>query len=152
MRRGLKRTVPSQVGRSGSIAARAAPYEKGTETLSNSVSKNVLNSAARAAPYEKGTESAVRYPDPPHCIASLQLTVLQDNSPLPPHTHDIRIRGFAVRVSYPHPVAQHARRGAGVCVLRTSGRLRGDARPLSRVADAPLDNSVCRIAAVCLPT
>src|ERR1019366_8662853 len=113
MRRGLKRTVPSQVGRSGSIAARAAPYEKGTETLSNSVSKNVLNSAARAAPYEKGTEtlsnsvsknvlnsaaraapyekgteSAVRYPDPPHCIASLQLTVLQDNSPLPPHTHD----------------------------------------------------------------
>src|ERR1035438_3638284 len=91
MRRGLKRTVPSQVGRSGSIAARAAPYEKGTETLSNSVSKNVLNSAARAAPYEKGTESAVRYPDPPHCIASLQLTVLQDNSPLPPHTHAIRI-------------------------------------------------------------
>src|ERR1035438_10107132 len=87
MRRGLKRTVPSQVGRSGSIAARAAPYEKGTETLSNSVSKNVLNSAARAAPYEKGTESAVRYPDPPHCIASLQLTVLQDNSPLPPQTH-----------------------------------------------------------------
>ena len=61
--------MPSQVGRSGSIAARAAPYEKGTETLSNSVSKNVLNSAARAAPYEKGTESAVRYPDPPHCIA-----------------------------------------------------------------------------------
>src|ERR1039458_9606548 len=108
--------------------------------------------AARAAPYEKGTESAVRYPDPPHCIASLQLTVLQDNSPLPPHTHDIRIRGFAVRVSYPHPVAQHARRGGGVCVLRTSGRLRGDARPMSRVADAPLDNSVGRISAVCLPT
>src|ERR1017187_9940795 len=53
--------------------------------------------AARAAPYEKGTESAVRYPDPPHCIASLQLTVLQDNSPLPPHTHDIRIRVFECR-------------------------------------------------------
>ena len=39
------------------MAARAAPYEKGTETLSRPFQSYVRTNAARAAPYEKGTET-----------------------------------------------------------------------------------------------
>ena len=39
-------------------AARAAPYEKGTETEHRPDRTVVGDSAARAAPYEKGTETA----------------------------------------------------------------------------------------------
>ena len=42
-------------------AARAAPYEKGTETLLNSVCRRPHQPAARAAPYEKGTETSVSH-------------------------------------------------------------------------------------------
>ena len=38
-------------------AARAAPYEKGTETRENQAPSNAEGRAARAAPYEKGTET-----------------------------------------------------------------------------------------------
>ena len=38
-------------------AARAAPYEKGTETASHLRVRMSMAAAARAAPYEKGTET-----------------------------------------------------------------------------------------------
>ena len=40
-------------------AARAAPYEKGTETCAPPQSAAPCPAAARAAPYEKGTETIV---------------------------------------------------------------------------------------------
>ena len=40
-----------------SAAARAAPYEKGTETLRLLPDAEQTKRAARAAPYEKGTET-----------------------------------------------------------------------------------------------
>ena len=40
------------------LAARAAPYEKGTETLRDIRIVVKFKRAARAAPYEKGTETA----------------------------------------------------------------------------------------------
>src|ERR1039457_2671299 len=57
MRRGLKPKF-----RQGAViiylrAARAAPYEKGTETSGGNRSLGETMSAARAAPYEKGTET-----------------------------------------------------------------------------------------------
>ena len=39
------------------IAARAAPYEKGTETFAAAGDRRAMTAAARAAPYEKGTET-----------------------------------------------------------------------------------------------
>ena len=56
MRRGLKpATTPSTLP--GGTAARAAPYEKGTETGLPHRAADSHASAARAAPYEKGTET-----------------------------------------------------------------------------------------------
>src|ERR1017187_6171883 len=82
MRRGLKRLVTPKAPVNGSGAARAAPYEKGTETNTYSAAAgkaagprarppmrrglkpksqyrnhHPLSGAARAAPYEKGTET-----------------------------------------------------------------------------------------------
>ena len=42
-------------------AARAAPYEKGTETGDYTASEILYALAARAAPYEKGTETPAPY-------------------------------------------------------------------------------------------
>src|ERR1039458_8041220 len=41
-------------------AARAAPYEKGTETMTDPLVRCSPRTAARAAPYEKGTETSDR--------------------------------------------------------------------------------------------
>src|ERR1039457_2968558 len=82
MRRGLKRLVTPKAPVNGSGAARAAPYEKGTETNTYSAAagkaagprarppmrrglkhryrvthQKQIVVAARAAPYEKGTET-----------------------------------------------------------------------------------------------
>ena len=43
----------------GQLAARAAPYEKGTETERRVCNPCFAPIAARAAPYEKGTETDV---------------------------------------------------------------------------------------------
>ena len=56
MRRGLKRVI-SAVGGGAGTAARAAPYEKGTETNYQITQIIRFLFAARAAPYEKGTET-----------------------------------------------------------------------------------------------
>ena|ERR1017187_9927787 len=57
MRRGLK-PCTAAVGLAWTdSAARAAPYEKGTETWNVAPEVAVRVSAARAAPYEKGTET-----------------------------------------------------------------------------------------------
>ena len=56
MRRGLK-PDPRYCYVLAFDAARAAPYEKGTETLQLSALPLPLAIAARAAPYEKGTET-----------------------------------------------------------------------------------------------
>ena len=42
-------------------AARAAPYEKGTETYAMGARGPLRCRAARAAPYEKGTETSVSW-------------------------------------------------------------------------------------------
>ena len=81
MRRGLKRNLRTRKAAPVGEAARAAPYEKGTETnetqaagfaaesprarppmrrglkLTFAVLGSLSSSAARAAPYEKGTET-----------------------------------------------------------------------------------------------
>src|ERR1700691_2064573 len=56
MRRGLKRLRSGKV-RESHQAARAAPYEKGTETAFLVIGRESSGKAARAAPYEKGTET-----------------------------------------------------------------------------------------------
>ena len=86
MRRGLKRNLRTRKAAPVGEAARAAPYEKGTETnetqaagfaaesprarppmrrglkLGRPLSARSLPTAARAAPYEKGTETQCRKP------------------------------------------------------------------------------------------
>src|ERR1022692_2435458 len=57
MRRGLK-PLPGGTGANTRCAARAAPYEKGTETDATGKACAPVRPAARAAPYEKGTETA----------------------------------------------------------------------------------------------
>ena len=59
MRRGLKHWVAYWLSHFAT-AARAAPYEKGTETDHTGNPEYIESSAARAAPYEKGTETAHR--------------------------------------------------------------------------------------------
>ena len=65
MRRGLKRNSGHPPPIPKNLAARAAPYEKGTETGGSFAFCQKPEVAARAAPYEKGTEtrmySAERY-------------------------------------------------------------------------------------------
>ena len=56
MRRGLKHQLRAGL-LGGLAAARAAPYEKGTETRMLGTAAEELLGAARAAPYEKGTET-----------------------------------------------------------------------------------------------
>ena len=56
MRRGLK-PLPGGTGANTRCAARAAPYEKGTETDATGKACAPVRPAARAAPYEKGTET-----------------------------------------------------------------------------------------------
>ena len=56
MRRGLKLCLRG-LCRPAPAAARAAPYEKGTETLDEYFGGRSAHRAARAAPYEKGTET-----------------------------------------------------------------------------------------------
>ena len=56
MRRGLKLATGRVIGRQD-CAARAAPYEKGTETNERPDRGCDQHGAARAAPYEKGTET-----------------------------------------------------------------------------------------------
>ena len=56
MRRGLKLKFDLWDDDS-SMAARAAPYEKGTETFARHGARLEKQPAARAAPYEKGTET-----------------------------------------------------------------------------------------------
>ena len=58
MRRGLKQERGDVLVTVGVIAARAAPYEKGTETTDWPSAPGKSACAARAAPYEKGTETA----------------------------------------------------------------------------------------------
>ena len=69
MRRGLKRAQPPAVDSQLARAARAAPYEKGTETEYSLKYHRVKRHAARAAPYEKGTETSGTHP-PPHPIST----------------------------------------------------------------------------------
>ena len=57
MRRGLKLPTLVTAPVRFPVAARAAPYEKGTETHYGHRTRPVDRSAARAAPYEKGTET-----------------------------------------------------------------------------------------------
>ena len=57
MRRGLKQFPLVAVFPSTPAAARAAPYEKGTETNVSGEWDAGNRVAARAAPYEKGTET-----------------------------------------------------------------------------------------------
>ena len=57
MRRGLKLSSLLAPLISALPAARAAPYEKGTETCQSVALAGVQLAAARAAPYEKGTET-----------------------------------------------------------------------------------------------
>ena len=56
MRRGLKLNYSKHI-LFAAVAARAAPYEKGTETQCRHGGGDPRGSAARAAPYEKGTET-----------------------------------------------------------------------------------------------
>ena len=64
MRRGLKLLDQMWESEAKLFAARAAPYEKGTETEHDGPAAGLLRSAARAAPYEKGTETILRLPEP----------------------------------------------------------------------------------------
>src|ERR1022692_4103696 len=57
MRRGLKQYYNCVSDDTDFEAARAAPYEKGTETSSTHPRRARRTWAARAAPYEKGTET-----------------------------------------------------------------------------------------------
>ena len=57
MRRGLKPTCGKATKSALWTAARAAPYEKGTETFNFQIRSASRVIAARAAPYEKGTET-----------------------------------------------------------------------------------------------
>ena len=57
MRRGLKLVHKDSAQGSVEGAARAAPYEKGTETIVSVRCVTPSSTAARAAPYEKGTET-----------------------------------------------------------------------------------------------
>src|ERR1039458_1661379 len=60
MRRGLKPDQCTLFCHRRSPAARAAPYEKGTETRPGAILILRRLRAARAAPYEKGTETGLR--------------------------------------------------------------------------------------------
>ena len=51
--------MPTTAGDALIGAARAAPYEKGTETGKDETAFHVRVHAARAAPYEKGTETFI---------------------------------------------------------------------------------------------
>ena len=69
MRRGLKLVTSSVDLCTLWGAARAAPYEKGTETEILAIGDGQSIGAARAAPYEKGTETRMQRQSADHARA-----------------------------------------------------------------------------------